>query len=221
MPRSKKYKEAEKRAKANNEKITKKNEKAKKVVNKKKDKKEDKQEGKKESKSLKSVENDLSINDTLDAIKKEIKSETSLPETQMKKIYKSVFINVLFGILFLVYFCLINAGYGLINPKSFFSGLQVLSIVSILFTIILFEIAYKKNSDSLAVRSIELLMLSIATLVSLYFYTIYNNRFTGFMTSFGLLFAVYFVGKSIYKYIKDRRQMKMEIIDNEKKEEMG
>ena len=68
------------------------------------------------------------------------------------------------------------------------------------------EYAYKKDSARYAVHSIELLAVSITTLFSLYFYVQYNRKFVGILTSIALLFAIYYVGKSIIGYIKRKRQ---------------
>ena len=51
---------------------------------------------------------------------------------------------------------------------------KILSVISLAATIILFEVAYKKDDDTLAITSIEMLFLSITLLLAPYIYL--NDR---------------------------------------------
>ena len=89
--------------------------------------------------------------------------------------------------------------------------LKILSILSIIFTIALFEIAYKKDSGKLAVRSIETLGLAISTLLLIYVYTFFENNFILITTLFGLFFMLYFMIKSGIVHSKEIRMIKRKI----------
>jgi len=186
--------------------------------------KENKQSGEKkttnnkENKALektKNTKNNLSIKqqEELEKIEEEIKKQTTLPKEKMNKIYMKVFGNILFAIIVLIYFILINIGFILSNPTVFITVLKAFSIACIIITICVFEYAYKKDSGKYAINGIELLALSICTLLSIRIYTIYNSKFIGAVTSFALLIAIYFVAKSIIIYIKKKKQIKKQISD--------
>ena len=142
----------------------------------------------------------------LEEIEEEIKKQTVVPEERMKKIYLRVFENIMYAIVILLYFILLCIGSKSIQKEVFFTDLKVFSIFTIVTTICMMEYAYKKDSARYTVHSIELLAVSIVTLFSLYFYVQYNSKFVGILTSIALIFAIYYVGKSIIGYIKRKRQ---------------
>lgn len=144
----------------------------------------------------------------LEVIEDEIKNGVVLPKEEMNKIYTKVFQNMLFAIIILIYFILINMGYISIKPEVFITDLKVFSITLVVITICVFECAYKKESGKYAINGIELLILSICTLLSIRIYTVYNSKFIVVITLVALLFAIYYVGKSIVIYVKDRRELK-------------
>ena len=154
---------------------------------------------------------ELKKQEELEIIEEEIKEQTKIPKEKMNKIYLKVFNNIMFAIIILIYFILINMGYNSIMPNVFVTDLKVFSITCIAITICVFEYAYKKDSGKYAINGIEVLMLSICTLLSIQIYAIYNKKFISAVTSFALLFAVYYVGKSIVIYVKEKRKLKKEI----------
>lgn len=168
------------------------------------------EEDKEKSKALKVPKNqkgELTIkSEELEKIEKEIKKQTTIPKEKMKKIYKEVFKNILMAISVLIYFILINIGYLLTKQDVFITSLKVFSITLIIITICIFEYAYKKESGKYTIHGIELLIISICTLLSIRIYTIYNNNFISSMTSISLLFAIYYVVMATAIYIKKKRE---------------
>lgn len=164
-----------------------------------------------ENKSLeepKKAKNELAIKlEELEKIEKEIKEQTTIPKDKMKEIYKEVFKNILFAIVLLIYFILINMGYISIKQEIFITDLKVFSMTLIITTICIFEYAYKKESGKYTIIGIEILMLAIATLLSIRIYTIYNNKFISTITSISLLFAIYYVSKAIVIYVKKKKEV--------------
>ena len=177
-----------------------------KIVQKQIAKKVSKEQYKVESEN-KLIVRDNEINEQeLEEIEEEIKKQTVVPEQRMKKIYLRVFENIMYAIVILLYFILLCIGSKSIQKEVFFTDLKVFSIFTIVTTICMMEYAYKKDSARYTVHSIELLAVSIVTLFSLYFYVQYNSKFVGILTSIALIFAIYYVGKSIIGYIKRKRQ---------------
>ena len=147
----------------------------------------------------------------LETIKNEIYTQTTLSKQKMKKIYSKIFHNVIFATVFLIYFGILNIGYKTINPESMYRDLKIISIIDIIITIIIFEIAYKKDSGKLAIRGIEVLLLSICTLLINYVFKIYNSHFLEIVIIIALLFSLYFMIKSLVIYNKERRKLKKKI----------
>jgi len=102
------------------------------------------------------------------------------------------------------------------NQNIFMILLKVFSMVFITATIVIFEIAYKKDSGKITILGIEFLILSICTLFSIRVYNVYNDKFERILVSFALLFAIYYIVKSSIEYLKARKKVKKEISDIDK-----
>ena len=152
----------------------------------------------------------------LEKIEKEIKKQTTIPDEKKLKMNKRVFKNILIAIIIVLYFTFINLGYYNIEPLKFLVDLQVFSILTIGITIVIFEIAYKKDSGELTIYGIESLMLSICTLLTIYVGMYYKNKFSYIINTISMLFAIYYVGKSIIIYTKMKRKALKRASDIEK-----
>ena len=106
------------------------------------------------------------------------------------------------AIVVIVYFMFINLGFNNIEESTYLTDLKVFSMITIGITIILFEKAYKKDSGELTISGIEMLIIAISSLLTNYIYKIYNAKFIYIVTCIAMLFAVYYVGKSIVIYVK-------------------
>ena len=101
---------------------------------------------------------------------------------------------------------------------------KILSVISLAATIILFEVAYKKDDDTLAITSIEMLFLSIALLLAPYILIIRKNVFTSMI---GVYFTIYYIIKNLIiyrnkknKYLQEKSDI-TQIIKKESKDEMA
>ena len=158
-------------------------------------------EEKKEKELL--VKKDISIDDEkLEKIQKEINKQTKLSKDEKKKINKKIFQNIVMAIGIVVYFIFINLGFNNIEESTYLTDLKVFGAVAIGITIILFEKAYKKDSGELTIYGIEMLIIAICTLLTNYIYKFHYSKYIYIITSIAMLFAVYYVGKSIVIYVK-------------------
>lgn len=158
-------------------------------------------EEKKEKELL--VKKDISIDDEkLEKIQKEINKQTKLSKDEKKKINKKIFQNIVMAIGIVVYFIFINLGFNNIEESIYLTDLKVFGTVAIGITIILFEKAYKKDSGELTIYGIEMLIIAICTLLANYIYKFHYSKYMYIITSIAMLFAVYYVGKSIVIYVK-------------------
>ena len=144
----------------------------------------------------------------LQKIKKQIRNETSIPKEKRNELYKMMFENILFAIAILIYFIFIDIGYMLIKKQNFEITLKVSSMVFVICTIGIFEYAYKKESGKYTIKGIEMLLISITTLIIMQIYKFYNNKLINSITILALAFSIYYIVKSIIIYIKYKKNIK-------------
>ena len=149
----------------------------------------------------------------LDAIEEEIKKQTELPEERIKKINRRIFPNILMAVIVTLYFIFVISGYQWLDKITYLTVQQVYSMVTILITIIIFEIAYKKDSDYIAVFGIEFLILSICSLLTIKIEIDFPKSYVHIMNSISTLFSTYYIGKAIYFYCKMRKKALRKVSD--------
>lgn len=153
-----------------------------------------------------------------------INEERKLDKETKAVIYKKILKNFLFAIGILVLF--ITLRFMALNLDKTINILvyKILSVISLAATIILFEVAYKKDDDTLAITSIEMLFLSIALLLAPYILIIRKNVFTSMI---GVYFTIYYIIKNLIiyrnkknKYLQEKSDI-TQIIKKESKDEMA
>ena len=146
-------------------------------------------------------------------IKKDLKSKNKLPKEEEKKSSSVVFENLCVAISFMIYLFFIILGYINIKEAVYIVDLKVLSFILLIIAILLFERAYKKDSGALCAFGIETLFLSITTMGLLYVNIELKNMFLPIAAIISLLFAIYYIAKSIYLYTKMKKKY---FVDNMK-----
>lgn len=155
-------------------------------------------------------------------VKKDLKSKTKLPKEEERKLSSVVFENLCVAIAIMIYLFFIILGFINIKEEVYVVDLKVFSFIILVIAILLFERAYKKDSGRLCAFGIETLFLSIATMGLLYANIEINNIFLPVAATVSLLFAIYYVAKSIYLYSKMKKKFFVDnmkdIIQKEEKE---
>lgn len=162
-----------------------------------------------------------SIETKLETIEMNIEKQKLSFKGEMTKIYKKLFFNILSACIMLLILILINVGYLTIPTNIFSIILKVFSMVAITLVIIMFEIAYKKDSGKLTVIGIEILILSVISIIMKKIYIHYNSKFVLSVTIMALLYVLYYIIKCIVIYIRDKRyanRYKNDIIEFNKKD---
>ena len=153
--------------------------------------------------TVKNNKEEMMINPAkMEKIEEEIKKQTTISDERKNKINKSIFHNIAIANVIMLYFIFIVLGYQTITPDKFIIDLQVFSVITMGISIIVFEKAYKKDSTEYAIHGIESLFLSIVTLISIYVFSKYREKFADIMIIVCYLFAIYYVAKSIIIYLK-------------------
>ncbi len=146
------------------------------------------------------------INENIKNFEKEIQTKKELPKAVEEKINKKVFENLIIAIVVMLFLYFIGLGALNIETNIFLTDLRVFSVALSVFTIMLFEYSYRKENGNICIHGIECLLLSIFVLLSISLYTIYLKKFHMIVASVSLMFAVYYVGKSIIIYRKMQKQ---------------
>lgn len=151
-------------------------------------------------------ENNEINEEKLDKIKDEIKkTKKEIKNSQKnKKVRKDILRNILIAIIVTVYFLFINLGVKSIPVTEYILDLKTFSIFAIIISIIIFERAYKKDENYLAIHGIEMILVGIETLVLLQLYSVESKYFYYILLGITLGMIVYYLIKSLVIYIKSR-----------------
>lgn len=124
----------------------------------------------------------------------------------LDKTNTKIFKNIIFAIFILLYFVGTYVAYLKLPEYVFSRALQVTTMVLLAIALIVFEIAYKKDSGLLALNGIEALVLACHALAIPYVLQVFKWQLTWYVTISGYVFAIYFVFKSIVIYTSGRKK---------------
>ena len=123
-----------------------------------------------------------------------------------KIIRKKIFENIIIAIAMMIYFIIINFSYLRMEESILLQGIKIASIVILFFSIIIFEVAYRKDSGRIAINGIEVLVLAIHTLT---IWTVINRfkiEFDTYVLISTYIFAIYYILKSIIIYTIEKKK---------------
>lgn len=173
----------------------------------KKDKKAEKKEKSKKNKKEKkvTVKNTTEDKKMIEELEK-VKQEQKIPADIKKQMNDKVFKNIILAILIMIYLLFINMGFINIAQDVLVTDLKVFSITLAVLAIVLFERAYKKDSGELAINGIEVLVLAIATLISIGVLTTATAKFQLVIAAVSFLYGAYYTGKAIFEYVREKKK---------------
>lgn len=129
-----------------------------------------------------------------------IAESRNISEETRTLIYRRLISNFAFAISFIILILTYKFASGLLPMNMAEIIYSVASIVFIIFTIIVFEIGYKKDDGKFAVTGIELLMFSLLSLFSPYIFYVFNYKYMTAILGIGTL---YYIVKIIVIYNKE------------------
>ena len=153
-----------------------------------------------------------------------INEERKLNEETKEFIRKKVLKNFLFATGILLFFAVLKLMALNLDKNINILVYKISSVILLAITLVLFEVAYKKDSDTLAITSIEMFFLSVITLLTPYTLISRPNVFTSIM---GVYFTVYYAIKSFIIYRKEKSRYLKEkndipqIVKKESKDELA
>lgn len=130
-------------------------------------------------------------------------------EKYMKKIY----LNVLKAIIIVLYFFVLNVACENVNPQYLKKGIELCTMILLFISIFIFEWAYRKDDDDLAIQGIEILILSAYTLTSQHITKKFDFPLKNYLLVASYIFAIYFILKCIVVYTKGRKEMAENLSD--------
>ena len=125
---------------------------------------------------------------------------------KIKKVNEKVFENIIIAIPILLYFIIINFAYYRIEENMLQIGLKILSMIILISSIVIFEIAYKKDSGKLAINGIEVLVLASHALSIMQVVEISKIKFTTYILISSFVFVIYYILKAAILYTIDKRK---------------
>ncbi len=131
-------------------------------------------------------------------MEEEIENKRKLSQEAKDKMNGIIFLNFNISITLMLIMIAINIAFLNIMPNKFIMIIKSFSIFSILVTITMFELAYRKESVSKMFYGIELLAFSIIIMYIPYVYMHMPEMTRKIFMLTPVYFAIYYVAKSIF-----------------------
>ena len=117
-----------------------------------------------------------------------------------KIIRKKIFENLIIAVAMMLYFILINFSYLRMEEDLLLQGIKIASLI------IIFEVAYHKDSGRIAINGIEVLVLAILTLTIRLVTARFKIDFGKYIVYLAYTFTIYYILKSIILYTMEKKK---------------
>ena len=121
--------------------------------------------------------------------------------------------NLVYASMITIYFMFFNMYAVFTETEIFIQYIKIASFIFLLFSIFIFEIAYKKDSGTLAIYGIETLIVGIITLFLPYIIFELQPQYQIFYNLVGAYFGVYYIIKCICIAVKSKNNYSKSISD--------
>ena len=145
-----------------------------------------------------------------------------MPQDIENKLNKKLIENISMAIAIIVYFMSLIFGKERINATNYTNLLKTYTMCLGILSIIIFEFSYKKESVKSMYTGIEVLILSIVTMFSIYICKVQELKYILYLALFAYEFSIYYLIKDILIYNKTKKEYLKTLTDIEeitKKEE--
>lgn len=151
-----------------------------------------------------------------------IEKTKKMPQDIENKLNKKLIENISMAIAITVYFMSLIFGKERINATNYTNLLKIYTMCLGILSIIIFEFSYKKESVKSMYTGIEVLILSIVTMFSIYICKVQELKYIFYLALFAYAFSIYYLIKDILIYNKTKKEYLKTLTDIEeitKKEE--
>lgn len=142
----------------------------------------------------------------IEEMEDKIQEQKRIPKEVSQEIMKKLFINLLKAIGIMIYFVILNLAYVNVETKILAQCIESFAGIFLIAGLIALEVAYKKDSGTIAITGIELLVISFFTLSAIHISTLMKYNFRFYVLTFSYIFSTYYVLKCIIIYTKERRK---------------
>ena len=143
----------------------------------------------------------------------EITRKRKMTQEVKDKLNQEIWLNLCLAIGVMLYFCAMDAIYLYSASESSEMAFKIMAMIAILLTVIVFEVAYRKESGRLGIVGIELLGFSV---IGLYMPHIYAHSYQVIGRVFlltPLFCALYYASKAVVIYIKTEKSYQNHLSD--------
>ena len=127
-------------------------------------------------------------------------------EENNKIIRKKIFDNLIVAVAIMLYFIVINFSYLKLEENVLLTVIKILSLVVLSFSIVIIEIAYRKDSGQIALYGIEIMFLAIHLLTILHIVNKFKLTIGSYLVFSAYGFSIYYLFKSILIYTSERKK---------------
>ena len=158
----------------------------------------------KNEKALLKEDDAVISHEKLEKIKDEINESKKESKDKVKNsnLRKKLVRNLGIAIIVTVYFLFIDRGINSIPITAYILDLKTFAVFIAIISIVIFERAYKKDENYLAIHGIEMVALGIETLLLLNLYSAANEYFNYILLGITLGMIVYYVLKCLLIYVR-------------------
>ena len=144
----------------------------------------------------------------IELMQKEIENKRKLPEELKLDIKKNIFHNLLIATIIILYLITINILFKRLESSVFEQQMKFFALGTITITVLIFEMAYRRQSRRTCIIGIELLLCSIISLYIPYIYLFSDVNLRMVTTILPLSIAGYYIIKAflIYKSRKIKHE---------------
>lgn len=145
-------------------------------------------------------------NKIVEELEKEIEEKRKLPQEQKGKIDKEILYNLILACAMMLFLIFLAFGYINIEKSIYLTDLKVFSLGILAISILLFEKSYQKEDGKICIWGIEVLVLAIFTLVSVYICTVIEENYYLVLPIVSYVVAIYYNSKCFMIYRKRKKE---------------
>lgn len=144
---------------------------------------------------------------------KEDETKNKKEKKGLKEIFKNinnivtgdVLANLAYSSMIMIYFMFFNIQYETVSEVILIKYINISSIFFLGISILMIELAYRKEDDNILIYGIEFLVLAIFTLLIQHMPKLFNCNTQTYILIGSYLFAIYYMLKSTVLYTRERQ----------------
>ena len=159
------------------------------------------------------MEKKSQIQKNIEKFDEEITNRKKLTEETKKKLNSKSFENLICFMIIMAYLIAVNILSANIDTEIFLNIVHIVSFVLLAISIIIFEISYKKDNDSLAIHGIEVLSIAVVSLFLNSAYKLYYDKFSLVIETIIVSYIIFYIFKILYILIKEKIKHNKDLSD--------